>query len=130
MKVKCVICIERFDANSHMSVCSCGHVFHTSCLHLWTRTSKTCPSCRAPVSERNMAKRLIFAESSSLSSASCSSSSSPSLHSTGVSKTALAAARTAEYKRQLAIALKQNQMLQVKTSAYKLARESDAIRRK
>ena len=63
MKVVCVICTELLLINSHISVCSCGHVFHEECLFKWIRTGQlTCPQCRCKLKEKEIVKRLYLTE--------------------------------------------------------------------
>ena len=63
MKVVCVICTELLLVNSHISVCSCGHVFHEECLFKWIRTGQlTCPQCRCKLKEKEIIKRLYLTE--------------------------------------------------------------------
>lgn len=63
MKVVCVICTELLLINSHISVCSCGHLFHEECLFKWIRTGQlTCPQCRCKLKEKEIVKRLYFNE--------------------------------------------------------------------
>ena len=65
MRLVCVICAERLDAESVMSACKCGHVIHAECLMRWISTDKSCPKCRAPANQKNIIKRLFFDLSSS-----------------------------------------------------------------
>lgn len=51
MSIGCIICSEVFSstdpAESHpVSIRSCGHSFHASCLSTWLAKSKSCPVCR------------------------------------------------------------------------------------
>jgi hypothetical protein len=63
MKVVCVICTEQLLINSHISVCSCGHLFHEDCLFKWIRTGQsTCPQCRCKLKEKEIIKRLYLTE--------------------------------------------------------------------
>lgn len=76
MRPVCVICTEIFVVNSHISACTCGHIFHEECLFRWFNTSqKSCPQCRAKVKESEVIKRLFLTESDSLPSTQSLSSS-------------------------------------------------------
>ena len=69
MRPVCVICTEIFVLNSHISACSCGHIFHEECLFRWFKASqKSCPQCRAKLKESEVIKRLFLTESESLPS--------------------------------------------------------------
>lgn len=64
MHSECIICMESLEADSHMSACPCGHVFHEDCLFRWLSSDQqTCPQCRAHVEESSVIKRLFFAKS-------------------------------------------------------------------
>jgi hypothetical protein len=65
MRIVCVICTEILVSTAHISVCSCGHLFHEECIYRWLKTSKqtTCPQCRAKISEKTMVKRLFMTDS-------------------------------------------------------------------
>lgn len=65
MRAVCVICTELFVINSHISACSCGHIFHEECIFRWIKTSKqtSCPQCRAKLKESEIIKRLYLTES-------------------------------------------------------------------
>lgn len=43
----CPICHNTLDADVY--ALSCGHGYHTMCIHTWLRRSNTCPMCRATV---------------------------------------------------------------------------------
>lgn len=76
MRPVCVICTEIFVVNSHISACTCGHIFHEECLFRWFSTSqKSCPQCRAKLKESEVIKRLFLTESDTLSSTQSLSSS-------------------------------------------------------
>ena len=78
LKAKCTICTEQFDNEAPLSACHCGHVFHEACLSTWTRSRRTCPHCRAPVSESTLVKRLFFDDDAiPAPSSTCTSSSKP-----------------------------------------------------
>ena len=63
MRIVCVICTELFVINSHISVCTCGHIFHEECLFKWFRTSQqTCPQCRAKLNEKTIIRRIYPTE--------------------------------------------------------------------
>ncbi|WP_373691345.1 RING finger domain-containing protein [Endozoicomonas sp. YOMI1] len=48
---KCTICIESF-AEKEVSVTTCAHNFHTSCLETQLKYSEVCPICRTPLIDR------------------------------------------------------------------------------
>ncbi|KAG0417981.1 hypothetical protein HPB47_005190 [Ixodes persulcatus] len=60
------ICMNCFDFTDidNVSTTACGHVFHGRCLLPWHGTSKTCPTCRKPLKQREIFK-LFFAASES-----------------------------------------------------------------
>lgn len=64
MKIVCIICTELLVASDHISVCTCGHLFHEECLFRWFKSGgpNTCPQCRAKQPEKNVIKRLYFNE--------------------------------------------------------------------
>ncbi|XP_040063176.1 E3 ubiquitin-protein ligase TRAIP-like [Ixodes scapularis] len=66
MRVTCSICMDCFDRTSTDNVNStaCGHVFHELCLLQWHEMSKTCPTCRKPLQQRQIFK-LFFSASES-----------------------------------------------------------------
>lgn len=47
--MECPICMEALTSN--ISTTECGHMYHTQCLHTWTRTNPTCPLCRCSFEE-------------------------------------------------------------------------------
>jgi hypothetical protein len=66
MKIKaiCIICTERFQSAAVMSVCPCGHVFHSHCIEQWFEKSKqdTCPQCRQLVNPVRLVNPLYLTE--------------------------------------------------------------------
>ena len=48
----CTICIEDFESDESVTVVTCGHTFHASCLSEWTKYKPDCPTCRAPIKHR------------------------------------------------------------------------------
>lgn len=44
--LKCIICLEDFEANSDVSLTECNHIFHYECLKEWIRYKKECAVCR------------------------------------------------------------------------------------
>jgi hypothetical protein len=65
MKVVCIICTELLVVNAHISVCSCGHIFHEECLFRWIKSAaqnQSCPQCRAKQTEKTIVKRLYLTE--------------------------------------------------------------------
>ena len=65
MKVVCIICTELLVVNASISVCTCGHIFHESCLFRWIKSgaqNQTCPQCRAKQTEKTIIKRLYLTE--------------------------------------------------------------------
>ncbi len=47
----CSICVSKF-AEKEVSVTTCAHHFHTSCLQTWLTHGDICPLCRTPLNER------------------------------------------------------------------------------
>jgi hypothetical protein len=48
--VLCSICLDEGHDESPFKVLSCGHRFHSHCIHQWIKGDKpTCPECREPV---------------------------------------------------------------------------------
>lgn len=49
----CAICQEKMNVGEMIKPlpCSetCSHTFHTACIDMWFRSSRTCPMCRANV---------------------------------------------------------------------------------
>ena len=46
--MSCVICMN--DAKDGCTTLTCGHTFHTACIHQWlNRPGRTCPTCRTGV---------------------------------------------------------------------------------
>jgi len=41
---ECCICMEQIDCQEETT--SCGHKFHTSCIHRWCESNNCCPMCR------------------------------------------------------------------------------------
>ena len=41
---ECCICMEQIDCQEKTT--SCGHKFHTSCIHRWCESNNSCPMCR------------------------------------------------------------------------------------
>uniref|UniRef100_A0A147BFZ4 Putative e3 ubiquitin ligase n=1 Tax=Ixodes ricinus TaxID=34613 RepID=A0A147BFZ4_IXORI len=66
MRVTCSICMDCFDRTSidNVNTTACGHVFHELCLLHWHEMSKTCPTCRKPLRQRQIFK-LFFSASES-----------------------------------------------------------------
>jgi len=45
---QCSICLSSFDLEKNqLVILECKHVFDKHCILVWTKTSKTCPNCRA-----------------------------------------------------------------------------------
>lgn len=44
----CSICLSSFDEDKTKKILSCFHVFHSKCLKMWHKESKTCPMCKNP----------------------------------------------------------------------------------
>jgi len=42
----CSICLEKFTVGIEVSVLSCKHIFHTTCVRRWICESNSCPTCR------------------------------------------------------------------------------------
>ena len=47
-KLECPICQDKPEKKD-ATITSCGHLMCTPCLKEWTKTSKTCPMCRANI---------------------------------------------------------------------------------
>ena len=45
----CVICSDEFKNEEYVSVLSCGHVFHPSCISEWGHYKSECPLCKQPI---------------------------------------------------------------------------------
>ena len=45
----CAICIESFKQDENISMLSCHHFYHPSCIHEWLQKNLHCPLCRTPV---------------------------------------------------------------------------------
>ena len=41
----CVICLDE-EYVDHLQAASCGHVYHQSCIQLWSRKKNACPICQ------------------------------------------------------------------------------------
>ncbi|KAL7754181.1 hypothetical protein RI367_000162 [Sorochytrium milnesiophthora] len=52
----CLICTSAF---THGSMTPCGHIFCHSCITLWLKQSKHCPSCRQPVNAESLARIML-----------------------------------------------------------------------
>lgn len=50
---ECAICQEKMKIGEMIKPLPCSdtrsHTFHTECIDMWLRTSRTCPMCRASV---------------------------------------------------------------------------------
>ncbi len=42
----CAICTDDYTAPDHVTVLSCGHIFHTNCITEWGKYKPECPLCR------------------------------------------------------------------------------------
>lgn len=42
----CSVCLEVFTIGVGVSVLSCKHIFHTTCVRRWICESNSCPTCR------------------------------------------------------------------------------------
>lgn len=47
----CVVCMCDFESRQLLRVLPCSHEFHAKCVDKWLRMNRTCPLCRADVSE-------------------------------------------------------------------------------
>ncbi|CAN8006236.1 unnamed protein product [Ixodes hexagonus] len=58
MRVTCSICMDCFDRKNidNVNATACGHVFHELCLLHWHEMSKTCPTCRKPLRQKQIFK--------------------------------------------------------------------------
>ncbi|GAB1607702.1 E3 ubiquitin-protein ligase TRAIP-like [Argonauta hians] len=63
MNAYCVICSDRFVSTCgewDIAAGTCGHTFHSACLHTWLETSRTCPTCRKRWSKKDAVIKLYF----------------------------------------------------------------------
>ncbi|CAN0495738.1 unnamed protein product [Ectocarpus sp. 12 AP-2014] len=44
--VACPVCLEAFQAQDIVTLVTCGHAFHWSCIERWLERSARCPCCR------------------------------------------------------------------------------------
>ncbi|CAM9848024.1 unnamed protein product, partial [Ectocarpus fasciculatus] len=44
--VACPVCLEAFQAQDIVTLITCGHAFHWSCIERWLERSARCPCCR------------------------------------------------------------------------------------
>ncbi|CAM9369231.1 unnamed protein product [Ectocarpus sp. 8 AP-2014] len=44
--VACPVCLEAFQAQDVVTLVTCGHAFHWSCIERWLERSARCPCCR------------------------------------------------------------------------------------
>ena len=51
----CPICYENMNNVDNISETDCNHVFCESCIRVWLENNKTCPFCRATISNSNIA---------------------------------------------------------------------------
>ena len=49
LKEDCAICLEPLTVHNHISVLTCGHIFHTPCIYAWLHKKQTCPYCYGDV---------------------------------------------------------------------------------
>jgi len=50
----CSVCQEEFQAGDRVRrLGGCGHYFHPGCVDRWLGMHNTCPTCRAPITERS-----------------------------------------------------------------------------
>ncbi|MBU79092.1 MAG: hypothetical protein CMD29_03075 [Flavobacteriales bacterium] len=42
---ECIICLNGYLKDQNMSILSCGHKFHKSCIDTWFTYKKLCPFC-------------------------------------------------------------------------------------
>lgn len=48
----CVVCMSDFENRQLIRALPCNHEFHAKCVDRWLKTNRTCPLCRADVTER------------------------------------------------------------------------------
>lgn len=43
----CIICFEKYNSNSNITILPCKHYYHSDCLYYWITTSQSynCPYC-------------------------------------------------------------------------------------
>jgi hypothetical protein len=44
----CLICMDE-DFHDHLQAASCGHVYHETCIQLWSRQKNECPLCQSRI---------------------------------------------------------------------------------
>ena len=49
---ECSICLEKLDSNC-VSLYSCEHIYHESCIREWLKKNRICPLCRCSVDDMN-----------------------------------------------------------------------------
>ena len=42
----CSVCITDFEDEDDVSITTCGHIFHNSCIVEWGKYKQECPNCR------------------------------------------------------------------------------------
>lgn len=48
----CAICLVDFEAGeSYQAYPMCNHIFHSNCIHSWSKKNLTCPICRSCISD-------------------------------------------------------------------------------
>ena len=45
----CTICLNRVREGQNVARIACMHVFHSQCLHRWSKLKTTCPICKYPI---------------------------------------------------------------------------------
>ena len=46
---ECSICLETYRSGQEVSILSCSHEYHSSCINEWTIKSRSCPICRKSI---------------------------------------------------------------------------------
>lgn len=46
---RCSICLGRVKEGQNVSRIACMHVFHSQCLHKWSKKKTLCPICKYPI---------------------------------------------------------------------------------
>lgn len=47
--MRCLVCLEDFQAGEELKTLPCRHVYHRGCIGRWLRTDNSCPICKKPI---------------------------------------------------------------------------------
>lgn len=45
----CIICLNKVREGQNVARIACMHVFHSHCLHKWSKLKTTCPICKSRI---------------------------------------------------------------------------------